>query len=83
MVIVLSLSLFVALNSSYSHWLAYGQMVAINGSVGNNTELEFTTNRNVSTNTSQDNPHIMENTSGMIDEAFNALKDTFESLFGK
>lgn len=82
-VIVLAFYLVVALNSSYSQWLTHGQMAGINGTVGNNTELEFTTNRNISPDASQDNPRIMENTSGMIDEAVNALKDTFKSLFGK
>jgi hypothetical protein len=28
-------------------------------------------------------PRIMENTSGMIDDAFDALKDSFGSFFGK
>ena len=27
--------------------------------------------------------HIMENTSGVIDDAFDALKDSFGSFFGK
>ena len=82
-VIVLAFSLLVALNSSYSQWLVHGQMAGINSTVGNNTELEFAPNRNISPDASQDNPRIMENTSGMIDEAFNALKDTFKSLFGR
>lgn len=81
-VIVLAFCLFVALNSSFSQWLAHGQMAGVNGRVSNNTELEFTTNRNMSQG-SEDNPRIMENTSGMIDEAFDVLKDTFRSLFGK
>lgn len=81
-VIVLSFCLVVALNSSYPQWLTHGQMAGINDTVGNNNELEFTTSGNISPNASQDNPRIMENTSGMIDEAVNALKDTFKSLFG-
>lgn len=32
--------------------------------------------------TSYNNTHIMENTTAMIDEAFDALRDTFNSLFG-
>lgn len=82
-VIVLAFCLLVVLDSSYSQWLAHGQMAGTNDSVSNNTELEFMTNQNISPDPSYDNPRIMENTSGMIDEAFNVLKDTFNSLFGK
>lgn len=82
-VIVLAFSLLVALNSSYSQWPAHGQMDGKNGTVSNNTELEFTTNMSVAPDTLIDDPHIMENTSGMIDEAFDALKDAFKSLIGK
>jgi hypothetical protein len=58
-------------------------MAGKNDSVSNNTELEFMTNQNISTDSSHYNPRIMENTSGMIDEAIDALKDSFKSLFGK
>lgn len=33
-------------------------------------------------NLSSNNTHIMGNTSGMIDDAFDALKDSFGSIFG-
>ena len=37
----------------------------------------------MSTGTSSNDTRIMENTSGMIDDAFDALKDSFGSFFGK
>ena len=33
-------------------------------------------------NVSSNNTNIMQNTSGMIDDAFDALKDSFGSFFG-
>ena len=33
-------------------------------------------------NLSSNNTNIMQNTSGMIDDAFDALKDSFGSFFG-
>ena len=82
-VIVLAFCLYVGLDSIYSQWLAHGQMTRVNSSVNNNTALEFMTNKNMSSDMLNDTPRIMQNTSGMIDEAFDALKDTFKSLFGK
>jgi hypothetical protein len=52
------------------------------GQVDNITEL-FTPNNNMNTGTSSNTTRIMENTSGMIDDAFDALKDSFGSFFGK
>jgi hypothetical protein len=51
------------------------------GQVDNTTETLL--NNNMSTGTSTNTTRIMENTSGMVDEAFDALKDSFGSFFGK
>jgi hypothetical protein len=44
---------------------------------------KFTTSPNIDKIYSTNTTRIMENTSGMIDEAFDIIKDTFGSFFGK
>jgi hypothetical protein len=50
--------------------------------IDNTTEI-FPPNNNMSTVMSSNTTRIMENTSGIIDDAFDALKDSFGSFFGK
>lgn len=82
-VVVLALFLSAALISLNSHLLVYGQLDELNNNSNNNTQIEFTQNKNMSSDSLGNDTRIMENTSGMIDEEFGALKDTFKSLFGK
>lgn len=82
MIIVLAFYLVVALNSPNSQMLVYGQLDEVNDAA-NNSELEFMANNNMSAGTVHNDTRIMENTSGMIDEAFGALKESFKSLFGR
>ncbi|MFZ0367039.1 MAG: hypothetical protein WAL21_05075, partial [Nitrososphaeraceae archaeon] len=73
--IMVAFSICLALHLSIPHHSVFGQ-------VDNNTEL-FTPDNNVSNGTSSNNTGIMQNTSGMVDDAFDALKDSFGSFFGK
>lgn len=82
-IVVLTFYLFVALNSLSSPWQGYGQMDDSNNIANNDTELMVETTANTSAEPLNNATRIMENTSGMIDEAFDALKDTFNSFFGK
>lgn len=82
-VIVLAFYSFVAVNLPNSLWLAYGQMDNVNDSTNDNSDLLLTTNNSIFSATPHNDTRIMENTSGMIDEAFDAIKDSFKSLFGK
>ena len=43
----------------------------------------FAPNNNMNAGTTSNNTGIMKNTSGMLDEAFDALRNTFGSFFGK
>jgi hypothetical protein len=43
----------------------------------------FAPNDNKNAGTTSNSTGIMKNTSGMIDDAFDALRDTFGSFFGK
>ena len=83
MIIVLTFYLIVALNSLNSQMLVYGQLDEVNDTANNNSELELMANNTMSAGTVHNDTRIMENTSGMIDEAFGALKDSFKTLFGK
>ena len=60
--------------------IPYGNVNAQGNQTGGNTI--FTPNNNMSNGTSN-NTGIMKNTSGIIDDAFDALKDSFGSFFGK
>jgi hypothetical protein len=43
----------------------------------------FAPNNNMNAGTTSNSTGIMKNTSGMLDEAFDALRNTFGSFFGK
>jgi hypothetical protein len=73
--IMVAFSICLALHLSIPHHSVFGQ-------VNNNTET-FILNDNMSNGTSSNNTGIMQNTSGMVDDAFDALKDSFGSFFGK
>ena len=72
--IMLAFSIYLALHLSIPHHSVFGQ--------AENTNETLILNNNTSTGTSN-TTRIMENTSGMIDDAFDALKDSFGSFFGK
>jgi hypothetical protein len=72
---MVAFSICLALHLSIPHHSVFGQ-------VNNNTET-FILNDNMSNGTSSNNTGIMQNTSGMVDDAFDALKDSFGSFFGK
>jgi hypothetical protein len=73
--IMVAFSICLALHLSIPHHSVLGQ-------IDNNTET-LILNNNMSNGTSSNNTGIMQNTSGMVDDAFDALKDSFGSFFGK
>ena len=73
--IMVVFSIYLVLHLSISHHPVFGLM--------ENTIETFVQNSNMSTGTSSNTTRIMENTSGMIDDAFDALKESFGSFFGK
>jgi len=75
MLTILTISLNLAFQISAPHHSVFGQQ--------DNTTESLILNNNISTGTSSNTTRIMENTSGMIDDAFEALKDSFGSFFGK
>jgi hypothetical protein len=83
LIVLLTFYLFVALNSPSSPWQVYGQMDDSKNIANNDTEFFVQTNDNISAEPLNNATRIMENTSGMIDEAFDALKDSIKSFFGK
>ena len=72
---ILTISLNLALQILVPYHPVFGQP-------DNSTE-SLILNNNISSGTSSNTTRIMENTSGMIDDAFEALKDSFGSFFGK
>jgi len=72
-----SLALSIILDLVNPHDYVYAQ---VNQS-GQNTI--FTSNNNMASGTSSNSTGIMKNTSGMLDDALDALRDTFGSFFGK
>jgi hypothetical protein len=73
--IIVAFSIYLALHLSIPHHTVLGQV--------DNPNETLIVNNNLSTGTSSNNTRIMENTSGMVDDAFDALKDSFGSFFGK
>jgi hypothetical protein len=69
-----TLALSVVLHLSIPHDYLYAQ----GNQSGENTI--FTTNNNM-TNGTSNNTGIMKNTSGLLDDAFDTLRDTFGSFF--
>jgi hypothetical protein len=59
----------------------YGYVIAQLNQTGQKTI--FTLNNNMSNGTTSNSTGIMKNTSGMLDDAFDALRNTFGSFFGK
>jgi hypothetical protein len=84
LVVMMTLSLFITLNLliSYHHASAQANETGNNGT-NNITSSIFTPNNNFTSGTSSNTTGVMENTSGMIDDAFDALKYSFRSFFGK
>jgi len=75
LVVMVAFSICLALHLSIPHHSVFGQ-------ADNNTEA-LILNNNISTGTSSNTTRIMENTSGMVDDALDALKESFGSFFGK
>ena len=73
--IMVAFSICLSLHLSIPHHSVFGQV--------DNTTETLILNDNMSTATPSNNTGIMENTSGMVDDAFDALKDSFGSFFGK
>jgi hypothetical protein len=61
--------------------IAHDYLYAQANQTGQNTI--FTPINNLSNETTSNSTGIMKNTSGMLDDAFDALKDSFGSFFGK
>lgn len=70
--IIMIFSICIVIGLSGSCQTAFSQ--------ANSTGL-FTSNNNASSDTLYNNTRIMENTSGMIDDALEALKHSFDSFF--
>jgi hypothetical protein len=75
LVIMAAFSIFLAFHLSIPHGSVFGQ------EDNTTTELSTPNNNESAAGTSSNTTHIMENTSGMIDDAFDALKDSFGSFF--
>jgi len=79
---LLTLYFSIAVNLPSSDHFGSAQINELESNGSNNDTLLFRPNDNMTTGTSN-TTRIMENTSGMIDDAFDALKDSFGSFFGK
>ncbi|HKQ22626.1 MAG TPA: hypothetical protein VJS91_11340 [Nitrososphaeraceae archaeon] len=73
--IMLTIFLYAVLHVSFPHYSVSGQT--------DNTTASNTLNNIPKTGGSSNGTGIMHNTSGIIDDAFEALKDSFGSFFGK
>jgi hypothetical protein len=72
--IIFTFYIYMALQISILH---YSSLAQIYGTTGN------TPNNNTNAEGSSNDSGIMHNTTGIIDDAFDALKDSFGSFFGK
>lgn len=81
--VTMTLSLFITLNLLISYHYASAQANETGNNVTNITSPIFTPNNNFTSGASSNTTGIMENTSGMIDDAFDKLKDSIGSFFGK
>ena len=72
---ILTLSIYVALQLSIPHHSILAQI--------NNTTGLVTPNNDTTTGALPNDSGLMHNTTGIIDDAFDALKDSFGSFFGK
>ena len=73
--IILTLSIYIALQPSIPHHSILAQT--------NDTTGLVTPNNDTSTGALSNGSGIMHNTTGIIDDAFDNLKDSFGSFFGK
>ncbi len=73
--IILTLSIYIALQLSIPHHSILAQIDDITGLV--------TPSNDTSTGVLSNESGIMHNTTGIIDDAFDTLKDSFGSFFGK
>ena len=73
--IILTLSIYIALQLSIPHHYILAQI--------DNTTGLVTSNNDTNTGGLSNDSGIMHNTTGIIDDAFDALKDSFGSFFGK
>ena len=73
--IILTISIYIALQLS----IPYHSILA---QIDNTTGL-VTPNNDTNTGGLSNDSGIMHNTTGVIDDAFDALKDSFGSFFGK
>jgi hypothetical protein len=73
--IILTLSISIALQLSIPHHSILAQI--------DNTTGLVTPNNDTNTGGLSNDSGIMHNTTGIIDDAFDALKDSFGSFFGK
>ena len=73
--IILTLSIYIALQLSIPH---HSILAQINDSIGLVTPSNDTNTGGLSNDSG-----IMHNTTGIIDDAFDTLKDSFGSFFGK
>ena len=73
--IILTISIYIALQLSIPHHSILAQI--------NDTTRLVTPNNDTTTGALSNDSRIMHNTTGIIDDAFDALKDSFGSFFGK
>ena len=73
--IILTISIYIALQLSIPHHSILAQI--------HNTTGLVTPNNDTNTGGLSNDSGIMHNTTGIIDDAFDALKDSFGSFFGK
>lgn len=78
----LTFASFLAVNLVFSNSCVYAQSIETINDLSIDLE-KFTTSPNISKLNPSNTTKIMENTSGMIDDAFDIIKDTFGSFFGK
>ncbi|MGB8766290.1 MAG: hypothetical protein WCC79_03095, partial [Nitrososphaeraceae archaeon] len=67
--------IYIALQLSIPHHSILAQI--------NDTTRLVTPNKDTTTGALSNDSRIMHNTTGIIDDAFDALKDSFGSFFGK
>lgn len=73
--IILTISIYIALQLSIPHHSILAQIDDTTGLV--------TPNNDTNSGGLSNDSGIMHNTTGMIDDAFDSLKDSFGSFFGK
>ena len=74
-------TIMIALSVILALVIPYGYVYAQVNQNGQNTL--FASNNNMNAGNTSNSTGIMKNTSGMLDEAFDALRNTLASFFGK